>query len=96
MVSFLSKASMDAGIQIHNNIQITAIEKTDMEFKVYTEDRGVFKADLVVHGAGRTADIETLDLDKANVEFSPKGILTNKKCRQPIIGFLQSATVPIH
>ncbi len=78
IVSLLSNASVDAGIQIHNNIQITAIEKTDQELKVYTGDDRTFTADLVVNGAGRVADIDTLGLDRANVKFSPKGIVTNK------------------
>jgi glutathione reductase (NADPH) len=79
MVSLLSTASEDAGIRIYNNVQITAIEKTNQEFSVYTKDGRIFKADLVVHGAGRTADIETLGLDKADIDFSNKGILTNEK-----------------
>lgn len=79
MVSLLSKASEDAGIRIHNHVQIRAIEKKNKELSVYTGDGRVFKADLVVHGAGRTADIEGLGLEKANINFSPKGIITNEK-----------------
>lgn len=79
MVSLLSTASKDAGIRTYSNIQITAIEKTAQEFSVHTGDGRFFKADLVVHGAGRIADIGNLCLEKAKIDFSPKGIVINKK-----------------
>jgi glutathione reductase (NADPH) len=46
----------------------------------------VISTDLVVHGAGRVANIEGLNLEKGNVESSSKGILVND--------FLQSVTNP--
>ncbi len=38
----------------------------------------VWQTDLVVHGAGRVAALDRLDLDAANVEFSDKGVKVNE------------------
>jgi len=46
----------------------------------------VFKADLVVHGAGRVPDIEDLNLTAAHVEAEKGGIKVNQ--------YLQSTSNP--
>ena len=77
MVSLLVAASKAAGIDIYTGVNITAVERHGNVFKVLTEDGIVYDADMVVHGAGRQADIEDLDLDRAGIDFSPRGITVN-------------------
>lgn len=74
MVGLLSDASADEGIDIHCDIAISGIQKTVGGFVVSTKSGQSFAADLVVHGAGRAPDINSLDLDRAGIGHSPKGI----------------------
>lgn len=74
MVDLLVKASGDENIQIYTKVQIKSIEKHKGEFIVKTESDDKFETDLVVHGAGRAADIESLNLEAGGVQFSKKGI----------------------
>ncbi|WP_419661318.1 FAD-dependent pyridine nucleotide-disulfide oxidoreductase [Desulfosarcina variabilis str. Montpellier] len=74
MVGLLSDASADEGIDIHCEVSITGIQKTDKGFMVSTQNGNSFEADLVVHGAGRVPDIDALDLDRAGIEHSGRGI----------------------
>jgi len=74
MVGLLSDASADEGIDIHCEVAITGIQKTDKGFMVSTQNGNSFEADLVVHGAGRVPDIDALDLDRAGIEHSGRGI----------------------
>jgi glutathione reductase (NADPH) len=79
MVALLTDASAMEGIDIHCNVDITTIAKTGHTFTVTTKDGRRFESDLVVHGAGRSADIDDLDLDRAGVERSPRGITVDGK-----------------
>jgi glutathione reductase (NADPH) len=81
MVQLLLKASEDEGIQILTNVQIKSVEKYKGVFIVITESGDKFETDLVVHGAGRTADIEGLNLEAGGIEFSKKGIITDNHMR---------------
>ncbi len=44
-----------------------------------------FPTSLVVHAAGRTADIEDLQLDKINVEFDKKGLQLTSICKVSVM-----------
>jgi glutathione reductase (NADPH) len=79
MVGLLKDASAPEGIDIHCNINIISIEKADHTYTVTTKDGQRFEADLVVHGAGRVPDISGLDLEKAGIESTPRGITVNEK-----------------
>ena len=74
MVELLAEASRLEGIEIHNDVAVTAIEKNGETFTVQAKDGGSFEADLVVHGAGRSADIDDLDLDRASIESTRRGV----------------------
>ena len=78
MVDLLVAASASEGIKLHCNVNITAITKTDRAFQVLTEDNNTFEADLVVNGAGRSPDISYLDLDRAEIDSSRRGIRVNQ------------------
>jgi glutathione reductase (NADPH) len=79
MVSLLVAASKAEGIDIYTGVNITAIEREGNAYQVLTKDGIVYDTDMVVHGAGRQADIEDLGLDLAGIDFSRKGITVNNK-----------------
>ena len=74
MVDLLVDASQGEGIEIHTNFAASTVAASDGCFTVRTEDGRRFDTDLVVHGAGRVADIEDLALDRAGVDVTPRGI----------------------
>jgi len=78
MVGLLTTASEPEGIETHCNVNITAVEKTDGNFNVVTKDGRRFESDLVVNGAGRSPNIDDLDLDQAGIEASRRGIKVNE------------------
>ena len=57
-----------------------AVDKTD------TGVHETIECDLIVHGAGREADLAGLDLDAAGVDWGPRGV--------SVAGHLQSTTNP--
>jgi glutathione reductase (NADPH) len=79
MVRLLQNASTQEGIDIHCNVNITEIEKRGRGVSIMTEDGRRFECDMVVHGAGRTANIEDLELDKANIAYTKKGITVDNR-----------------
>jgi glutathione reductase (NADPH) len=74
MVDLLTQASAPLGIDVHCDVAITGVKKVDRTFMVETEDGQRYASDLVVHGAGRVADIQNLDLDRAGIAYSQRGI----------------------
>jgi glutathione reductase (NADPH) len=79
MVELLTEASASEGIDIHCDVDITTIEKAGRTFTVTTTDGDRFESDLVVHGAGRSADIDDLNLKKAVVESTKRGLTVDEK-----------------
>lgn len=78
MVDLLTIASAEAGVDVHCEVAITRIERTGDAFAVLTEDNRRFAADLVVHGAGRAPAIDDLDLERAGIDYSRRGITVDK------------------
>jgi glutathione reductase (NADPH) len=81
MVDLLVEASREAGIEVHNRVRITAIDKTEDGFRVHGQAGEVFAADLVVHGAGRVPDLEELNLEAAGIARTPQGIVVDAHMR---------------
>lgn len=89
LVGWLNDKSAGLGIDIRLKTRVESIEKTRDGFRVVTISEGtrsVVEADLVVHAAGRTPDLETLDLAAANVSQESGRLLLNE--------FLQSTSNP--
>ncbi len=76
MVSMLLSYSKSVGIDVILNSEVKKIEKENGKFLVKAGPEK-FTADLVVHGAGRVADIDKLGLEAANVDYN-KGIIVNE------------------
>ncbi|MBI9077407.1 MAG: NAD(P)/FAD-dependent oxidoreductase [Desulfatibacillum sp.] len=74
MVELLADASRDEGIDIRTGVKIVSIAKKENGYVVSTENQGDFETDLVVHGAGRVADLAGLDLETAGVEYDRRGV----------------------
>src|SRR5262249_33820328 len=71
LVDKLVEASREAGIDLQLNRVVKSVEQTHGLFTIKASHNGAeesFEADLVVHGAGRVADIDDLDLDAANIK----------------------------
>lgn len=89
VVALLVKAMEGIGIRILLNATVTAIsgndEKATVTYKQADSDQ-TLSANLVVHAAGRVADVAELSLYKADVEAGKKGITVNQ--------YLQSVSNP--
>lgn len=89
LTSHLEKVSEDIGIKFIFNATATSAEELRKNIRVGYEKNGeteYVKAEMVFNTSGRVASVEMLDLDKANIEASPKGIKVND--------FLQSVSNP--
>lgn len=89
LVSQLVQATNEIGADVHVKTEVKVVEKGENDLVVHSlshEAKQDFTAALVVHGAGRVAEIDDLDLDKAGVDRDKKGVLVNE--------FLQSVSNP--
>jgi glutathione reductase (NADPH) len=81
MVELLVEASQAEGIEVMCDVEINAIEKFDKGFLIHTADGDSFETDLVVNGAGRAPDLDTLELNAAGIEYSKRGITVDQTLR---------------
>ena len=81
MVSLLVAASQEDGIEVITGVKIDAIEPKGDGFTVHLGSGKVHEADLVVHGAGRAANIEGLGLDNAGIQTEKRGIVVDSSLR---------------
>lgn len=66
------------GIDVYNSRTISRIEKKDGQVTLTTEEgEEALQAERLLMAAGRTPVIEDLNLEKAGVNYSPKGIPVN-------------------
>lgn len=89
LIGQLVERTRELGIRVELNTRAETIEKVAGGFKVHgatTGERKVFEADLVVHGAGRVAEIDDLGLEKVGVEWDQQGVRVNE--------YLQSVSNP--
>jgi glutathione reductase (NADPH) len=91
LVSWLLRSFEAVGIDVRTGHTVEGVERTSGGYlvRVRTRDgeKGGLEADLVVHAAGRIPDLDSLNLDAANVERTPKGGLKLNE-------FLQSVSNP--
>jgi glutathione reductase (NADPH) len=89
LVELLVDRGREVGIELRRNTDITAVERTNDVYQVTLEHGGtkeIVEVDLVVHGAGRVADLSGLGLEEAGVEWSERGV--------SVEGHLQSTSNP--
>ncbi|MBD2755645.1 dihydrolipoyl dehydrogenase family protein [Spirosoma validum] len=90
LVDLLVKAMRAIGIFIVLEAKVTAVEDEPGTLAVQYERDGASHtatANLVVHAAGRVADVAELALEKGNVDMGKKGVTVNE--------FLQSVSNPM-
>ena len=68
------------GIDVVTGAPVAAVHRRGDDLVVETGS-GDFSADLVVHGAGRVADIAGLGLDEAGVEWGARGVRVDEHLR---------------
>ncbi len=78
MVRQLVEASEAEGISIQTKVSITSIKKSTTGYTVVLESGADLEVDLVVNGAGRTPNIDSLNLQGAGVDFSKRGIAVDQ------------------
>lgn len=89
LVDWLVARSRQLGVDPHAGTSVEAVEKDAAGYKVRTtsgEQQQIFEADLVVHAAGRIAEIDELDLETGGVEVDRGHLRLNE--------FLQSVSNP--
>ncbi|MHA7241462.1 dihydrolipoyl dehydrogenase family protein [Arthrobacter sp. TMS1-12-1] len=94
LVELLIRRGADAGVEVRRRTSITAITKTTSGYTIYTDTSGssdtstqqVLQADLIVHGAGRVAELSRLNLEAGQVAHGDNGV--------EVAGHLQSLTNP--
>jgi glutathione reductase (NADPH) len=89
LVEQLVQKTRQLGIDVQLGNKVEAIEKKNDHLQVGVSSEGgrrEFQADMVVHGAGRVADIDELNLPAAGVESEESGIKVNE--------YLQSVSNP--
>ncbi len=70
----------ELGIELVTDAPVRAVRRRE-DGLVAETDAGDYPADLVVHGAGRVADLADLDLDAAGVEWGPRGVRVDEHLR---------------
>ncbi len=86
MVDKMLEKSAQAGIQIHLETSVEKIEEQGTQYKIIAEKDGKsfeMEAGVVVNGAGRIPNIESLNLEKGKVSYSEKGIEVNQYLQSP-------------
>ena len=77
------------GVKVEVGTEVEVVEKSGDKLSVHAStgnERNVFKAELVVHGAGRVPEISDLNLATAGVQTEERGIQVNE--------YLQSISNP--
>lgn len=89
IVKHLVNATEELGIELHLESDVVAVEKTVNGFTVKAASKNgekTIQTDLVVNAAGRVPELDGMNLEKANISYSKKGIQVNE--------YLQSKTNP--
>ncbi len=87
LVELLLERGVTAGVTVRRDTTITSVVKISQGFRITMQQAGetaTIDTDLVVHGAGRTADLARMNLDVGDVAHGPRGI--------SVAGYLQSIT----
>jgi glutathione reductase (NADPH) len=90
LVGQLVERTQHLGATVKMGAQVELIEKISDRLRVHASGRNgqteAFEADLVVHGAGRVAEIDDLNLTTAGVQSEKRGVQVNE--------YLQSVSNP--
>lgn len=77
LVECLLQKSKEIGIHVHLNAEVKSIRQEGNAYVVHGTRNGAnhqWQCGLVVHGAGRVPNVDGLELEKANVSYSKRGL----------------------
>jgi glutathione reductase (NADPH) len=88
VVDQLTSAARDFGIRIVTNFRVCGAERHNGSIAIRgsKDCAEIFQADLAIHGAGRMANLDELNLPAGDIEHSARGVVVNE--------FLQSISNP--
>src|SRR5216683_7478813 len=89
LVDQLVKSSRELGVDVQLGTEVRGVEKSSGQLVVRASASGQerkFEADMVVHAAGRVAEIDDMNLEEAGVAWDGQGVKVNE--------FLQSVSNP--
>jgi glutathione reductase (NADPH) len=88
LVRLLVEAMERAGVKVHVDMPVKAVEKTKRGFLVLAgeKEQHSFNCRFAVHGAGRVPDLASLGLQEGEIEASSRGVVVNR--------YLQSISNP--
>ena len=89
LVDKLVQRTRGLGIEFQPHAELRAIERTGEGYQVVADvgdDARTWAVDLLVHGAGRVAALDRLDLKTAGIEYGDRGVTVNE--------YLQSVSNP--
>lgn len=81
LVALLVARTRGLGITVDLETEVKAVEPAGAGFRVHVshdDERRLIEADIVVHGAGRVAEIADLDLEAAGVRWDRDGVTVNE------------------
>ncbi|WP_335869056.1 dihydrolipoyl dehydrogenase family protein [Bacillus sp. 2205SS5-2] len=80
LVSKLIEETRKLGVDVQLSTEVTEIKKENDSYIVLGEKHGTtqtYRTNLVIHGAGRSPNVNHLQLDNANIQSDKGGILVN-------------------
>lgn len=87
VVNALTKAFQGQGITMKTNVFVEKIETTETQAKVHLAGGDTVDADMVLVAVGRSCNTKGLDLDKAGLSTSDKGVIeTNERMETSVPG----------
>ena len=81
LATILRERLTEEGVNIHTGTKAVRVENLDPVVRLITEKAGVkhvLTGDSILVSVGRKANVEGLDLEKAGIEYTPKGIVVDK------------------
>jgi glutathione reductase (NADPH) len=80
VVDQLTDAARDFGIRIVANFQVCGTERLNGSIAIHgnKDCTEIYQADLVIHGAGRIANLDELNLQAGGIAYSSRGVTVNE------------------
>jgi pyruvate/2-oxoglutarate dehydrogenase complex dihydrolipoamide dehydrogenase (E3) component len=80
LVDKLTDSAHDLGIRIVTNFQACGVQRVNGSMAIHgnKDCADVYQADLVIHGAGRTANLAELNLPAGEIACSSGGVAVNE------------------
>ena len=81
LATILRERLVEEGVHIHIGTKAVKVEGTLDGIKLFTEKDGMageIEADSILVAVGRKANVDGLNLEKAEIEYTPKGIVVDK------------------